>query len=83
MVVSLTTAKFKSLIFSMVGFTLSYSANMFILIVLYDFCFLPAQFCYIIVYIRKGVNCLQITDWYAVWKISIGAWNLVLHALQF
>jgi hypothetical protein len=32
-VVSLTTAKFKPLIFSMSGFTLSYTANMFILMI--------------------------------------------------
>jgi hypothetical protein len=43
-VVSLTTAKFKSLIFSIYGFTLSYTANTFILMILYDFCLLPAQF---------------------------------------
>jgi hypothetical protein len=39
-VVSLTTAKFKPLIFSVFGFALSYTANMFILVILYDFCFL-------------------------------------------
>jgi hypothetical protein len=32
----LTTAKFKPLIFSMSGFTLSYTANMFILIIFYE-----------------------------------------------
>jgi hypothetical protein len=44
MVMRLTAAKFKTLIFSMSGFTLSYAANMFILIILYDFCLLSAQF---------------------------------------
>jgi hypothetical protein len=43
-VVSLTAAKFKPLIFSMSGFTLSYTANMFILMILYDFCELHAAF---------------------------------------
>jgi hypothetical protein len=38
-VVSLTTAKFKPLIFPMSGFT----ANMFILMILYDFCFLHTE----------------------------------------
>jgi hypothetical protein len=38
----------------MPGFTLSYTANMFILMILYDFFLLPAQFCYITVYIRKA-----------------------------
>jgi hypothetical protein len=51
--VSLTTAKFIPRIFSMSVFTLSYTANMYILMILYGFCLLPAQFCYVIVYIRK------------------------------
>jgi hypothetical protein len=46
--ISLTAAKFKPFIFSVSGFTLSYAANMFILMILYDYCLLPAQFCYII-----------------------------------
>jgi hypothetical protein len=45
-VVSLTTTKFKLFIFSMSGFTLPYTANMFILMILYDFCFSLAQICY-------------------------------------
>jgi hypothetical protein len=48
-VVSLASAKFKLLIFSVSGFALSYTANMFILMILCDFCLSPAQFCYIIV----------------------------------
>jgi hypothetical protein len=40
-VVSLTTAKFKPLIFSTSGFALSYAVNMFILMILYDFWLLP------------------------------------------
>jgi hypothetical protein len=52
-VVSLTTAKFKFLIHSVSGFTLSYTKNMFILVILYDFCLSRAQFYYIIVYIGK------------------------------
>jgi hypothetical protein len=43
-VVDLATAKFKPLIFSMSGFTLPYTANMFILMILYDFCVLSAHF---------------------------------------
>jgi hypothetical protein len=46
-VVSLTTAKFKPLMFSLSGFSLFYIANMFILMNLYDFCLLPTQFYYI------------------------------------
>jgi hypothetical protein len=44
MVLSLTTAKFKLLEFSISGFALSFAANMFILMILYDFCLLPVQF---------------------------------------
>jgi hypothetical protein len=58
----LTTAKFKPLIFSVSGFALSYTADMFILMILYDLCLLPAQFCYIIVYIRKVKSYVQIAD---------------------
>jgi hypothetical protein len=42
-VISLTTAKFKPLIFYMSGFALSYTANMFGLIIVYDFCLSSAQ----------------------------------------
>jgi hypothetical protein len=77
-VTSLTTAKFKPLMFSVSGFALPYDSNVFILMILYDFCLLPAQFCYVIIYIRKVENCVQIADRCAPWKISIGAQNLVL-----
>jgi hypothetical protein len=76
-VVSLTTAKFKPLIFSMSGFALSCTANMFILMILYDFCLLPAQICYIIVCIRKADSRVQIANRCALWKISNGADELV------
>jgi hypothetical protein len=39
--------------------TLSYTANMFILMILYDFCLLPTQFCYIIIIHTEGWNSLQ------------------------
>jgi hypothetical protein len=37
----------------MSGFAFSYAANTFILMILYDFCLLLAQFGYIMVFIRK------------------------------
>jgi hypothetical protein len=77
-VVSLTTAKFMPFMFSVSGFALSYTTNIFFLMNLYDFCLLPAQFCYIIVYIRKVGNRVQIANRYAPWKISNGEENLVL-----
>jgi hypothetical protein len=40
-VIRLTTKKFKPLTFSMSGFTLSYTANIFIRMILYDFCVSP------------------------------------------
>jgi hypothetical protein len=73
----------KPLILSMSGFILSYTVNMFSLMILYDFCLLPAQFCYIIVYIRKLESRVQITDRCAPWKTRTGAEKLLLYALQF
>jgi hypothetical protein len=69
-VVRLTTAKFKPTVFSMSGFPLSYSVNMLTSMILYDFCLLPAQFYYIIVYIWKVESRVQIADQCAPWKIS-------------
>jgi hypothetical protein len=77
MVISLITAMFKPLIFSMSGFTLSCTVNILILMILCDFCLLPAQFCYIIIHIWKVEICVKIADRCAPWKISNGAQNLV------
>jgi hypothetical protein len=55
MVPSFTTAKFKPPISSMSGFTLSYTANMFILVILHDFCLLRAQFLYRLMLFRETV----------------------------
>jgi hypothetical protein len=46
----------KSFIISVSDFILSYTANTFILIILFDFCRLPVQLCYIIVYVRDAEN---------------------------
>jgi hypothetical protein len=64
-------------------FAFSYTANMFILMNLYDFCLFPSQLCYIIVYIWKVESCVQIADRYAPWKISNGVQNLDFQELQF
>jgi hypothetical protein len=40
----LTAAKFEPLLFSVTGFALSSGANIFIIMILYDFCFLSALF---------------------------------------
>jgi hypothetical protein len=75
MVISLTTAMFKPLIFSMSGFALSYTMNMFILMILYDFSLLSAQFCYIIIYICRRLKAVckswtgvQLGKFPVVWK---------------
>jgi hypothetical protein len=74
----LDTAMFKALIFSTPGYDLSYTRNMSILMILNDFCLLPAQFCYIIVHIRKIESRVQIANRCVLWKISNGAKNLFL-----
>jgi hypothetical protein len=58
---------------------------MFILMILYDLCSLPAQFSYtcIIIYIWKVESHVQIAYWCAPLKISCGAENRILQALQF
>jgi hypothetical protein len=56
---------------------------MFILMILYDFRLLPAQFCYIIEYIWKVESHVQIPGRCAPWEISSDAKNLVLQVLQF
>jgi hypothetical protein len=64
-VVSLTAAKFKPLIFSVSGFVLPCAANIVILMILYDLCMLPVQFCYIIVHIRKVENRRLVSSLYS------------------
>jgi hypothetical protein len=44
-VICLTTAKFKPLMFSVLGFALPYIADISIFMILYNFCLLPAAFC--------------------------------------
>jgi hypothetical protein len=77
------TAMFKSLIFSMPGFALSYTTYMFILMILYNFCLLPIQLCYIIVYIWNAESSMQTADWCEPQKISNAVLNLVLQTLHF
>jgi hypothetical protein len=56
----------------MSGFTLSYTTNMFILMIPYGFCLFPVQFCYIIIYTWKVKSCVHIAERCAPWKISSG-----------
>jgi hypothetical protein len=64
----------KPLIISTSGFDLSYTANIFILMILYDFCLLHSQFYYIIIYIRNVESCVQIADRCAHWK-TVNVWK--------
>jgi hypothetical protein len=77
-VVSLTTSKFKPLIFSYVWLHLVLYREHVHSSDPYDFYLFPAQFCYIIIYIWKVRSCVHIADRCAPWKISSGAQNLVL-----
>jgi hypothetical protein len=72
----------KPLTFLISGVALFYTANMFILVILYDFCLLPAQFSYIIIYTWKVESRVQIADRCAPRIISNGGENLVVQALQ-
>jgi hypothetical protein len=51
-VIHMTAAKFKPLIFSVSCFALSNVANIFIFMILDNFCLLPAIFCYVIINVR-------------------------------
>jgi hypothetical protein len=82
-VVHMNAAKFKPLIFSVSGFTLSNVANIFIFMILDDICLLPAWFCYVIINVQNLENLVHIVNWYVPWKIANGAEKPILHALQF
>jgi hypothetical protein len=59
------------------------TANIWINMILYDFCLLPAQFSDEIINVRNVESHMQFADLCAPWKMSNGAENLVLQALQF
>jgi hypothetical protein len=71
--VSLTTAKFKPVVFSVSGFALSYATNMFLWFCMTSACCLYSFVIRIIVYIRKVKGRVQIADRHAPWKISSDA----------
>jgi hypothetical protein len=50
---------------------------MIVLVILYDLCLFPVQFCYKIIYVRKVETHVQIADRCAPWKIINGTENLV------
>jgi len=48
-IVCLTATKFKSFVFSVLCLTVSYAENIFVILILNDFCLFPANFCYEII----------------------------------
>jgi hypothetical protein len=49
----MTAAKFKPLVFPVLGFALSNISNILIIMILDDFCLLPAYFYYVIINVWK------------------------------
>jgi hypothetical protein len=76
-VICLTTAKFKPFIFRVLGFALSNGVNIFVIMILYDLCLLPALFCYVIIYKWDLESQVQIANRCAPWIIANGAEYLV------
>jgi hypothetical protein len=66
----------------MSGIALSNIENIPIIMISYDFCLLPAKFCYIVIYVRNFERHMQIAYRCAPWKIANGAENFVLEPLQ-
>lgn len=67
----------------MLGFALSYVANICIFMILYDFCLFPAYFSYTVIYERKFESHLEITNRCAPWKVASCTENPALQSLQF
>jgi hypothetical protein len=73
----MTAAKFKPLLFPVSGFDLSNIANIFIFMILYDFCLLPTWFCYVIVNVRNLESHMHIADQFPTRETANGAENLI------
>jgi hypothetical protein len=82
-VIYMTAVKFEPLIFSVWSLALSNVTNIFIFMILDDFCLLPAKFCYVIINARNLESHMHIADRCVPRKIADGAENLILQALQF
>jgi hypothetical protein len=59
----------------------SYAASMFILMILYNFFLLPAQFCYIIVYMRKVESCVRRKHAHCLAVDVLFGWNMCTESL--
>jgi hypothetical protein len=70
MVSRLTTAMLKPVIFFVLGFAFSGVANIWIFVILYDLCVLPAQFLYVIINIRYFESHVQLADPCATFNFS-------------
>jgi hypothetical protein len=78
-------SKLKPLIFSVSGFRFSDVANVFVFIILYDFCLLSAQCRCVVINVRRleTYEYVQPLDRYAPTKFTNGEKNFVLQGLQF
>jgi hypothetical protein len=79
----MTTAKFKPLIFSVLGFALSNVVNIFIFMILDDFCLLPAWPGYVIINVQNLEILMHIANQCAPRKIANAMENPILQSLQF
>jgi hypothetical protein len=79
----MTLAKFKPFIYSVLSFALSNVENIFIFLILDDFCLLPATFFYAILEVWNLASHMHIADRCVSWEIADGAENSILQALQF
>jgi hypothetical protein len=82
-VIHMTAAKFKPLIISVSGFTLSNVANILIFMIFDGLCLLPAWFRYAIINVRNLESLMHNANRCAPRKIANGAENPILQALQF
>jgi hypothetical protein len=67
----------------MVGLALSNIANIFIFMILDDFCLLPAWFCHVIIDLQNLESHMHTVDRCTPLKIDNSVENLILQALQF
>jgi hypothetical protein len=64
------------------GFTFFDVANICVYMILYDFCLLPATFCYVVINIQHVESHVPLVGQCVPWKFANGAENLVLQVLQ-
>jgi hypothetical protein len=66
-IVYLTATKFQSFVFSVLCLTVSYAADIFVIVILNDFCLFPANFCYEVINIRNLELRMHIPGLCSLW----------------